>query len=174
MDLGARKINRASWGAAYAYANEPGARVFKKDLYVDEGDALSLWACTDTDDDIAEAALAVASNFSEADTFDLILLSLDDLDHEGFCVTYTDGVTPIADLRGRHVDIRDLTIGALYHIAMTYVFPNIPCRSKCKRFRKGEVLRLLTNAVQQGRLNIEQLGHTQKRLREQLGGSSNS
>ncbi|MBD3308640.1 hypothetical protein GF339_19680 [candidate division KSB3 bacterium] len=166
MEYLVRKVSRAKWAVPSFGVNdsEIAADAVKGCLRT-SGNTLSFWQCNSEPEDVNEAVLALASSMERLDTFDVIVIPKNDLNDFSFEATL--GNTPISDLRERHLDMIELTMGKLTEVAR-YVANSIRNENKCQRFRKKQLEGLVMKAVRDGRLRIEDLSDRQQRLREEI------
>lgn len=119
-------------------------------------DTLSFWRCrTGADDDVREAALAIAAAGERLDKLDIVWLADSELRADGHTLKDTAGRTPVADLSERHVDICKLDYVRLGKVAQRVVAAIEDQR--WRRLTKARVKELLVAAVQQGRIIPDEL-----------------
>ena len=119
-------------------------------------DTLSFWKCEDTPENLAEIALALAGSMTELSKFWIVLTEQDFLESKGFKLKATLGKTPIQDLRDRHIDIIELDAISLAMLAQEITQLSRQSQN-CYPFTKKKVHELLRNAIENGRLLIEDL-----------------
>lgn len=165
----ARKIARAKWDAKRNIERgleegEISADAVTGDLRT-QMDTLSFWRCrTGADDDVKEAALAIAAAGERLDKLDIVWLADSDLRADGHTLKDTEGRTPVANLSERHVDVCKLD-----YIRLGKVAQRVVAAIEAKRWRrltKARVKELLVAAVQQGRLMPNELADG---LRAEIG-----
>ena len=151
----ARKIARAKWDAKRNIERgleegEISSDAVTGDLRTQK-DTLSFWRCrTGSEDDIRDAALAIAAAGERLDKLDIVWLVDSELQADGHTLKDTEGRTPVADLSKRHVDICKLDYIRLGKVAQRVVAAIEDQR--CRRLTKARVKGLLVTAVQQGRI----------------------
>lgn len=165
----ARKIARAKWDVQRNIERgleegEISADAVTGDLRT-HMDALSFWRCgTGADDDVNEAALAIAAAGERLDKLDIVWLADGELRADGHNLKDTEGRTPLAGLSERHVDICKLDYVRLGRVAQRVVAA-IEAQ-QWRRLTKARVKELLVAAVQQGRLMPNELADG---LRAEIG-----
>lgn len=162
----ARKIGLAKWRPHpdYMVLNSPddiSADAITADLRT-ESRSLSLWACESaSDQDIKKVALALAASMERLGKIELVLLNKEDILQCGHKVNYTESNTPALDLRDHHVDVCDLTyqgLGNIAHLIMSAVLSG-----QCKTVPQPEVSNILKSAIQQRRIDFDELSEPLKR-----------
>ena len=153
----ARKITRAKWtdddrGLA---EGEISADAVTGDLRT-QGDSLSFWRCdTDANDDVEDAALAIAAAGERVDRLDIVWVSQDQLLSDGQTLMDSRGRTPLSEMADQHVDVSRLDYVRLGSLAR-HVVAAVK-NHRCRRLTKGRVKKLLSTAVEQGRVKTEDL-----------------
>lgn len=162
----ARKIARAKWEARSGLSDgETSADAVTGDLRTREN-SLSFWRCAaGTNDEVEEAALAIAAGGDRIDRFDIVWLAEDELRADGQTLEDTRGRTPIAELAGRHVDVCRLDYVRLGDVARRVAAAIEDGRYR--RLTKARVKTLLTAAVERRRIEPEDLADG---LRMELAG----
>ena len=160
-----RKIARAKWNTSRELAEgEIAADAVTGDLRTQDN-SLSFWRCQDeTDDEVEEAALAIAAAGRRLDRLDIVWLLDDELRADGQTLKDTEGRTPAADLADRHVDIGKLDYVRLGKVAQRVVAAIEGGRHR--RLTKARVKGLLVTAVQQKRIALDELADG---LRAEIG-----
>lgn len=105
--------------------------------------------------DLEDAALAILTKHEKPDAVDLIALDEMDLTGLGLRIKATTGDTPVPDLRGTHRDLVSLTYGDLHTVASAVL--NSMRSGHFKRIGKREKLRMVTEAVRTGRVDLTAL-----------------
>jgi hypothetical protein len=131
-------------------------------LTTDE-EKLSVWMCQNEENDVAQVALALATGYYVKDSLYIALLRKDLLEKAGFTFENSDGDTKVADLRSRHVDIINLDIPKLVRIA-TEITLNVRQDSLLFQYTQQQVLDLIKNAIEEGRLNLKDLKSDYQKL----------
>lgn len=154
MEYIARKINQARWEPA---PHDPeGIRADALKCLMTRNDSLSFWECTATIEDMKETALAVVGGMDHIQAFDLVLIEKARL--TAIAHVYTPGATVVADLRDRHLDYEKLNVDHIHELAGEIAEQVRGQQSfRIRRFTKAEVRKLLGEAIQAGRLQVEDL-----------------
>lgn len=165
MPLIARKINRAKWGEAEVDTldelwSDPITSCLRT-----SNNTLSVWSIDDSSE-LNEAVLAIVTGFRHLDSIDVVLIDIDDIEREGINYEQTEGLTPVDELKQSHIDIIDLNYSRLGLFAKL-VQKNIH-EDNCFRLTKGDLRKVISQAIQDGRLKIEDLNkHVAKLFIEQ-------
>lgn len=148
----ARKITRAKWSnKAELSADEIPADAVTADLRMREN-ALSFWQCGDgTPTEVEEAALAIAAAGDRIDRLDLVWFADETLQNDGQTFRNTPGRTPIPELSELHVDVHRLDYVRLGKVA--HRVAGAIEGGRYVRLTKARVTKLLTEAVEQARLD---------------------
>ena len=121
-----------------------------------QNNTLSFWRFgTDSGSSIDDAALAIAAGGNRIDRFFLVCLRDEELHDDNQVLCDTVGRTPVDDLTDLHVDVCGLDYVRLGKVArriLTAVEENRYC---C--LTKRRILDLIVSAVQQDRVNLEDL-----------------
>ena len=152
----ARKITRAKWGPNRELStDEISADAITSDLRTQDN-SLSFWQCGIAEPvKLEEAALAIAAARNSVDRLDIIWLADDELQDDGQTLKITQGRTPVIELAKLHVDVCRLDYIRLGKIARSIV--GAIKEKRCQRLTKTRVKMLLTTAVGQGRIDIDDL-----------------
>ena len=178
----ARKIQTSRWRQSAGCASDAiRADALTRDLQTRD-DALSWWSCSgegstgqpDPPDkasqSAAEVALALAASREHVETIEMVLFARKSLLDGGFGLSPSDGDTPVADLRDRHVDMVGLDADRLIDLARRVAEAARREHPTLYRVTKKQLKHLLAQAVSNGRLNLEDLKvGVQKDVREALG-----
>lgn len=161
----ARKISRAKWLKKDELAEgEISADAVTADLRTQDN-ALSFWRCGDGETTaVNEAVLAIAAACEHVDKIDVVWLAVGELQSDNQILEDTEGRTPVRGLADRHVDVCRLDYVRLGKVAACVV--TAMQKDQCLRLRKARVKKLLAKAVEQGRIDPNDL---QQRVREELG-----
>lgn len=172
MDYLARKIDLKKWQI------KPNSRL--EDIRADaltgyslrtDKDELSLWQCTNTQEDITEVVLALTTNpRPRIETIYIILFAREELILSNITLVPSPhkAQTAIADLCNRHVDAVQLHMGNIVDLAnkiSTKVRQNIECYT----FSKKHVVQILRNAFKAGRLPPEWIAQLSDDEKNELG-----
>ncbi len=160
----ARKISRAKWEAKKELSEgEISADAVTADLRT-QGNTLSFWRCgTGMETEVEEAALAIAAAGERVDKLDIVWVNEDELQTDGQTLQDTIGFTPVTELVDRHVDICRLDyirLGNVAHHVITAIE-----NDRYIRLSKGRVADILVAAVEQERVNLDDL---EKRVQEEV------
>lgn len=152
----ARKIQVERWDATLYTSGNADVRVDSltgRCLETKE-EQLSVWLCKNEKEDVAQIALALATNFTlkKDEGMYIVLLRKDVLEKEGFTFDNSEGNSKVADLNSRHFDIVDLDIPKLLRIA-TEITRNVRQDSYLFPFTKREVAEILQRAIEDKRVD---------------------
>lgn len=152
----ARKISLAKWGNRPTLApGEISADAVTADLRTTD-DALSFWRCRGgTQEDVEEAALAIAAGSDRVDKLDLVWIPSQELDADGQSWTETRGKTPVRRLRSLHVDVLSLDYERLGKVASCIVLAIE--HGHFKRIPRQRIVEILREAVQHGHVELNDL-----------------
>ena len=120
-----RKISRAKWehhrNHDLGFAEgEISADSVTADLRTQDN-KLSLWrSSSDSVDEIDEVVLALAAGLQKIERIDVVWVTEQELNDIGQTVEESDGKTPVADLRGRHVHLPCLDYVRLGRVAQGF------------------------------------------------------
>jgi len=162
MSLLVRKIERSKWVQNDILNGQEVSADAITNCMKTSGNTLSVWQIAD-ESNLEEAVLAIASNFKSLDAIDIALFDESNLGQAGLQIVATPGITPVARLKSAHRNLAGLTYRALGIMASF----TIECfkRGKVLRFTKGQLRKLLRNAIQAQALSITDL---QESLRLEL------
>lgn len=166
----ARKITRAKWLQGPRLGRgEIGADAVTADLRT-SGNALSFWRCdSGVENQVERVALAMAAAGNRIDKLDVVWIAEGDLAADGQSWEATDGRTPVAELRNRHVDLQRLDYVRLGNVARRVAAAI--ASEWCLRFSRRRVKMLLVAAVQRGDLDLADLA---ERVRDEVGSAVNT
>lgn len=161
----ARKITQAKWrkrGDGLA-EGEIGADAVTADLRTLQN-SLSFWRCSSGDRaEIDGVALAIAAARDRIDKLDIVWIAEKDFESDGQALKETDGRTPAAAFRKRHVDLHRLDYVRLGKVAAR-VAEALEAERR-KRFNAGDVKEILVAAVRGGEVEIDDLA---EKIRERV------
>ena len=121
-----------------------------------QGNTLSFWRSpTNTNSDLDEAALAIAANRERAERLQIVFIDLDEIQTDEQVLKDIAGETPVAELKPLHVDVCELDYVRLGRVARRVADALDAERSRT--YTKRSVARLVATAVEQGRLELEDL-----------------
>jgi hypothetical protein len=149
----ARKIGRAKWDPQeYLGDGEISADAVTADLRT-MNNAVSFWRF-ESENDIDNAILALASIMDSAETFDVAWVN-DSISAPEFFIEATPGKTPVESLSDKHADIGRLDIVRLGKLAA--LIHGAIQAGHCKRLYKKDVVALLASAVRKGTLRLDRI-----------------
>ena len=152
----ARKITRAKWESREGFAaGEIPADAVTADLRT-TGNTLSFWKCELPPDDGSRAVvLALATGADRIDRMDLVWVAEDALLAQGIALHPSEGRTPVASLRGQHVDLIQLDLGRLAKVAT--LLAQALARHQQRRFTRKEVIQIVVDAIHHDLLSASEL-----------------
>jgi len=157
-----RKINKSKWYQINIMEDDDVSADAITNCLKTTGNTLSVWSI-DSEEDIDEAVLAIASNLDHIETIDVVILNDTTLREYGISIITSTGNTPIESLREIHRDLAELTFSKL-GIVKDHIVERIR-NNKIKRFTKGQLKKLLSNAINKGLLQFDDLNDS---IREKL------
>ncbi len=151
-----RKISRAKWEPKEGLsAEEISADAVTVDLRTRDN-SLSFWKCkSDSDKSVEDVALAIASKAQCVEKVDLVWVADGKLRDDGQILKDTDGETYVEDLVKKHVDVCMLDyvrLGKVARLVAAAIKAN-----QYRRLTKRRIAQLLATAVEQGRINFDDL-----------------
>jgi hypothetical protein len=152
----ARKITRARWESREGFAaGEIPADAVTADLRTTDN-TLSFWICEPPPDDgIRAVVLALATGADRIDRMDLVWAEDDAFRANGIALNPSEGRTPVASLRGQHVDLIRLDLGRLATVA-TLVAEALT-RNQQRRFTRRKVIEIVVEAIHHELLSVSEL-----------------
>lgn len=152
----AGKITLSKWEAQHGLSEEEiAADAVTADLRT-QGNSLSFWRCrTETDGDVEKAVLAIAAAGRRVDKIDMIWLADGELRKDNQMLENTEAKTPAKGVDDIHFDVCRLDYVRLGKIARCVV--NAIRQKRYRRFTRKHVERLLATAVEQGRIDFDEL-----------------
>ena len=151
-----RKITMAKWRPRpYLPAGAIQADAISVDLRTNEN-RLSFWKCaTDSEEHVADAALAIAAAGNRIDKIQVVVLEDRLLRDLGLTLMDSEGRTPIEDLKSSHTDVVHLDYARLGEIAgrVAEAARNRPQRL----FERERIFNLIQTAADQNRVNRDDL-----------------
>lgn len=161
MSLLVRKIDRSKWRLE-------GRNVEREHIPADaltncmktKQNRLSVWEI-DSGDLIDEAALAIVASGQHIESIDLVALSREQLSQNRIGMSRSPGLTPVGDLKEKHMDLSDLTYGKLGVIA--YQIAQVIVENRVKRYTKVHLKAILKDAVTNGRVDVDELDESIKK-----------
>jgi hypothetical protein len=154
MSFLVRKINKAKWFQInITESDDVSADALTNDLKT-TNNSLSVWRINELGE-LNEAILAIVSNLDHLETIDVVLFSTELVESLQLDTTTTPGLTPVEDLKDKHVDIANLNYSKLGMISRAIVADLR--QSMTHRFTKGQLKTILLEAIQGNRISIELL-----------------
>lgn len=169
MDHLCRKISPAKWQLAdYMDEDDVGADAVTGPCLRTSSNSLSFWRCRQEQEDIAEVALALATEMNEPATIHVLVLPGTEVSERGIELSETRGRTAIDELAGRHVDAVHLTLRKVSVLASEVMAPSVrrDGGAAIATFRKKQVRESLCKAIKDGRLPLESLNEKMRRKLE--------
>jgi hypothetical protein len=156
----ARKIDLSKWEVKSAN----GPRDIRADALTGfslrtDKDELSLWKCTNTEEDISEVVLAlITNNRPRIEGIHLVLFTKEELilSHITLICSPQNAQTAIADLRKRHIDAVHLRMGNIIDLA-NKIAEKVRQDTGCYSFTRKRVIQILRDAFKSGRLPLDWL-----------------
>lgn len=165
----ARKITRAKWQPKSGIGGgKIPADAVTADLRT-QSNSLSLWECGGaTQEDVEAVALALAVAGDRIDKIEIVWFSDDELRAGGVRISQTPGRAPIAEMSRRHYDAQNLDYEQLGVIADCVA--KALSNDQYKRFTQRRVRDLVSAAVQQGKVSLDDLnGKVRRDVKRVLG-----
>ncbi len=169
MSLFVRKINRAKWQwNSTGKDDDIPADAITGGCIRTSQNALSVWK-VDGKEKLEEAVLALvlAPSREQLDTIDVVAMDPEYLRDKGIEWEESKGQTLVSDLTDSHVDLTRLSyrkVGILaYHIAERIQ------ANDAKRYTVGQLTAIVKKAVQDGRVNLDDIPN--ETLKKRLGPS---
>lgn len=154
MCLLVRKIDRAKWVQNDIVSGAAVSADAITNCLRTTGNKLSTWRVTDASA-IEEAVLAMSSQFDHLDALDVVAVEESALAAAGLNILATPGRTAIGSFADRHRDIAGLTYTSLGALA-TFIVGEFQA-DRVHRFTKGQLRRLLVDAISDGVLRADDL-----------------
>jgi hypothetical protein len=154
MSFLVRKINKAKWYQINVSENtDASADAITNDLKT-SNNSLSVWQIND-ETELTEAILAIVANLDHLETIDVVLFSSGLIEELKLETLASPGLTPVEDLKNKHIDITNLTYSKLGLISKAIISDLRD--SKTHRFTKVQLKGILTKAVDENRIGLEHL-----------------
>ena len=160
-----RQISRGLW--------KSGPQMNSDDIRADafgclrtSNDTLSVWQCNSSEGDISEVVLAIASTMDPIEGMFVVLIKESDLNSDdiAFEPTPEETETPIEELRERHFNLINLTTKQLCCLAR-HIATNVRQNRDVKKFTQRRILACVYKAVEDNRLNPNQLNDSRASLK---------
>lgn len=135
------------------------------------GNRLSLWTCQNPDNEkeIEEIAVALGTRLKRTSPVDLAWVEAEQFESMGMALEKTRGDTLLVGMDDRHVDL--IRVDQAHLCVVTSVFAQAIKKNQWhKRIPGSKLLKLLVQAVKDGRLSLNKLTPDQKELHEELSG----
>ena len=156
MPLLVRKIEKAKWMQNDIVSGEDiSADAITNCLKTKENN-LSVWK-VDTENNVEQAILAIAASAQHIETIDVVLISPEYLTQKDVDYSQSEIPVPVEDLINIHYDICKVTYKKLGIIA--YHIADKIREQKIIRFTVGRLKGILKEAIEEGRLDIENLSY---------------
>jgi hypothetical protein len=151
-----RKVTRAKWDLREGLAEgEIPSDAVSVDLRTQDN-SLSFWTCDDpTPDEIRRAVLALAAAADRCDRMDVAWVEETSVQSQGLAIESTEGRTPVASVRHRHVDLVRLDAHRLVRVAS--LVADALDRGQHRRLTKREVVDVVAQAVGEGLVALDDL-----------------
>jgi len=146
MSFLVRKINRNNWDANITDISHIGADAITNCMRTKKN-CMSVYEIP-SEAKINDALLAIASNFDNPDTFDVVLMKKGDIKKLNIELIQNPGATPIEHLQNAHFDITGLSYRKLGTIA-NYIVDCIR-KKRIVRCTRGELKEIFLNAKSEG------------------------
>ncbi|MBF0475703.1 MAG: hypothetical protein HQK59_07690 [Deltaproteobacteria bacterium] len=152
-----RKITKAKWMQGDIFNDADISADAVTNCLKTTQNALSTWQIS-SEDELPEAVLAIVSNSDNCDKIDVVCLDRDSLESQGIRLEQSQGITPVEELKNRHVDISGLTYRSLGTVA-NEIAQEIRQKRDVK-YTKNDIKKLLGDAIANGRLQKENLSES--------------
>lgn len=152
----ARGITVAKWvRPAFRDVGKIPADAITADLRTTEN-TLSFWRCGEaTSEDITNAMIAIAAARARVDKMELVWLPIVALEADGQLLIDSTGRTPLTELESKHLDVEQLDSIKLVQLAERVI--EALEQNRTRRISKGQIKKLLNDAVNQGRIDSQDL-----------------
>lgn len=164
-----RKISRAKWEPK----EELGVDAISADAVTVDlrttGNCLSFWECSDPNDreELKEIALALATpanrESDRVDKIDLAWIEKKAVEDKGIRLERSKGDTKIAYLRSKHIDAIHLDLEKIGILAKLFAH-SVRKDNQYFRFTQAKVRKILSEAVQNGHISLDDLPEKIRRL----------
>ena len=160
MSLLVRKIDKAKWMQNDILSGEDVSADAITNSLKTTDNTLSAWQVAGAEA-IEDAVLAIVSSHKHLDTIDVVCLDPSSLESNGIRLQSTLGNTPVKNPISQHIGICDLTYRTLGTVAEQIV--HVLKNGKDVRYTKGKIKKLLKDAIDQGRLQMDDLNESLRR-----------
>ena len=149
-----RKINKAKWFQIDILKNSDVTADAITNCLKTTKNTLSVWHI-DNETDINDAVLAIVSDQDHIETIDVVVLNVNEIEKYEIKIIASDGITSVKSLIDSHRDLSELTYTKLGFIK-DHIVERIRAE-KMKRFTKGQLKKILKNAIESGILQMNDL-----------------
>jgi len=157
MSFLVRKINKAKWYQIDIMQSEDVSADAITNCLKTSQNTLSVWHI-ETEDDLEKAVLAIVANQEHLDTIDVVILDEPSLNDYNLNIIASPGETPVTSLIETHRDIAELTFTKLGQVK-DHIVQRIR-NQKLKRYTVSSLKKILTNAINDGLLQKEDLNES--------------
>jgi Zn-dependent M16 (insulinase) family peptidase len=161
MSVLVRKVNRSKWPDEF---DDIGVQDLPADVMSaclkTSKNTLSTWEIKSlNNEDLEEGILAIAASLPNIDSIDIVTIQKDLVVQSGFQLDEnTPGNTAVLDLAETHIDIIELTyktVGEFSKIVLDALK-----EEKVTRITRGKLKKILKKALDEGRIDINQLSQS--------------
>lgn len=151
-----RKVTRAKWERREELAEgEIPSDAVSADLRTNDN-MLSFWTCNGpSPGEIRQTVLALAAAADRIDRMDVAWIADTSVGEQGLAIEATEGRTPVATLRPRHVNVVRLDVYRLVKVAS--LLANALNHGQHQRLTKREVVGVVVQAVREGLVALDDL-----------------
>lgn len=157
MSFLVRKINKAKWFQIDIMQSDDVSADAITNCLKTSKNTLSVWHI-ETEEDLDKAVLAIVANQEHLDTIDVVILDEPSLNNYNLNIVASPGDTPVTSLIEAHRDIAELTFTKLGQIK-DHIVQRIR-NQKLKRYTVSSLKKILTNAINDGLLQKEDLNES--------------
>lgn len=115
---------------------------------------LSVWSI-ETENELEDAILAIASNVDHLDKIDIVLLDRGSVERRGLPITAVPGDTPYKRFIQKHFDLYELDYGTLGTVSQEIV-KSIKM-NMCRNFTRVKLKSILVEGVKCGKIDLHDL-----------------
>ena len=156
MSLLVRKIEKAKWMQNDIISGEDISADAITNCLKTKGNTLSVWE-VDTENHVEQAVLAIAASAQHIETIDVVLMNPEYLIESDVDYIQSEIPLPVEDLINMHHDICKITYKKLGIIA--YHIADKIREQKIIRYTEGRLKGILKEAIEMGKLDIENLNY---------------
>lgn len=157
MSFLVRKINKAKWFQIDVMQSDDISADAITNCLKTSKNTLSVWHI-ETEEDLDKAVLAIVANQEHLDTIDVVILDEPSLNNYNLNIVASPGDTPVASLIEAHRDIAELTFTKIGQVK-DHIVQRIR-NQKLKRYTVSSLKKILTNAINEGLLQKEDLNES--------------